>query len=447
MYLCPSKLKNMKKNRIIFTLLALSVSVASMAQTWTLDQCVQYALDNNLQIRQAQQQAQSSEVDQQQAVAALFPSLSFSTQQGWGFQKVETQSYTSFDAQIKNPTYSGSYGLNANVLLFDGGSNWRQVSQSRISHEADLLQTELTANSVQVKIIQAYYQILYAHESVSTNEEIVAVAERELERARVREELGKGTKVDVAQMESQYQQNLYQLVNARNTEASNILALKQLLQLAPDAAFAVDYTDFSTDDVLAILPPVAEVEQLAMAHLPNLRQAELRVRSAELQESIAKGGYWPSVSLNAGVSTGNGNTFKGGFGTQLADHMRENIGVSLSVPILDNRRVRSSVDKARIQHANAVLSQEDTRLQLQNTIASLHLDIQSAQSRYQSAVAKEKSAHESFLMMEERYNVGLESVIDLLTQKNQYLQARQETLQSKYTALLDLCLLKFYTGQ
>lgn len=432
--------------KILTAVAALAITTGLRAQGWTLDQCVSYALDNNIQVMQARHQAESSEVDVKQSMAALFPSLTFNSQQQWGFQKVETQSYTTMDALVKNPNYNGSYSLNANVTLFDGGANWRQLKQSRIGHESDILQAQMTANNVQVQIIQAYYQILYAHESVSTNQEIVAVAERELARTRERQALGKGTKVDVAQMESQYQQNLYQLVNAENTEASNILKLKQLLQLAPDTLFSIDYTAFSTEDVMSPIPTVAEAEALAMANLPNMRQAELKVQQAELQEKIAKGGYWPTVSLNAGVSTSNGNIYKGGFATQIGDHMRENIGLSLSLPILDNRRTRSSVDKARIQLANAVLNHEDARLELQNTIATLHLDTQSAQSRYQSAVANERSARESFEMIEERYNVGLESVIDLLTQKNQYLQARQETLQSKYTALLNLEILKFYTA-
>jgi outer membrane protein len=248
-------------------------------------------------------------------------------------------------------------------------------------------------------------------------------------------------------MESQLQQNTYNLVNARNTEASNILSLKQLLQLSPDADFSINYQDFSDEDVLSIIPSVADAELMALNNLPDVKAAELQTKAAELQTKIAKAGYMPSISLNGGVSSSNGNVYKSDFGTQIKDHLRENIGVSISVPILDNRRTRSAIDRAKIQQSNALLNQENTLLKLQNTIASLHLDILSAQSRYQSAIASEASAKESFEMMEERYNVGLESVIDLLTEKNNYLRAKQETLQSKYTALMDLELLDFYTGQ
>ena len=433
------------------TLIALLLSASSFttiqAQGWSLDDCVKYALENNIQVQQAQNSVESAEADVKSSRAALFPSLSFSSSQSLGFQKVESQSYSTFDAMQKNPTYNGSYNLSANMTLFDGGANWRTLKQSKINKQASELEAQQTANNIQVQIIQAYYQILYAHESVQTNEEIVAVAQRELDRTKAKVDVGKGTKVDVAQMESQLQQNMYNLVTARNTEASNILSLKQLLQLSPDTNFSINYQDFSDEDVLSIIPSVADAEMMALNNLPDVKAAELQTKSAELQTKIAKAGYMPSISLNGGVSSSNGNVYKSDFSTQIKDHMRENVGVSISVPILDNRRTRSSIDRAKIQYSNALLNQENALLKLQNTIASLHLDILSAQSRYQSAIASEASAKESFEMMEERYNVGLESVIDLLTEKNNYLRAKQETLQSKYTALMDLELLDFYTGQ
>ena len=208
--------------RPFITLTALLLSVSSFttvqAQGWSLSDCITYALENNIQVQQAQNSVESAEADVKSSRAALFPSLSFSSSQSLGFQKIESQSYSTFDAMQKNPTYNGSYNLSANMTLFDGGANWRSLKQSKINKQASELEAQQTANNIQVQIIQAYYQILYAHESVQTNEEIVAVAQRELDRTKAKLEVGKGTKVDVAQMESQLQQNTYNLVNARNTE-------------------------------------------------------------------------------------------------------------------------------------------------------------------------------------------------------------------------------------
>lgn len=435
-------------NKILTVLVAsfTAISVSAQEKTWSLSDCIAYARENNISVQQAKLTAESSKVDIKQSKAALFPTLTFSTTQQLGFQKIESQDLATNVTGAKNPTYTGSYGINANVTLFDGGANWRTIKSNKLSHEADELNAEKTANSIELRIIQAYYQILYAHEAVTTNEEIVKVAEKELTRTQELLKVGKGSKVDVAQMESQYQQNQYTLVNARNTEAANILALKQLLQLGTEEDFSIDYVNYGTQDVMGLIPTVEDAQAQALANLPDVKAAEADVQVAELKEKIAAGGYYPTLSLGANITTSNGNTYSGDFSQQVKDHLRETIALTLSVPIWDGYKTRGSVSKARINTANAELALADTRLELNNTIADLHLDIQSAQARYQSAVTSEAAAKESFELMEGRYNVGLESIIDLLTEKNKYLQARQETLQSKYTALLNLRLMDFYTG-
>lgn len=442
---------NKKQKMVVACWLAfaatLPTATLSAQKAWTLADCTAYALEHNIQVQQANNSTESSRVDVKQYREALFPSLTFTTQQNLNFQKVESQSYGSFDSQAKNPTYNGNYGLQASMTLFNGGANWRQLKQSKLAEQASELESEITVNNIQVRLIEAYYQILYAHESVATNEEIVAASERELERAKARMAVGKVSQVEVTQMQSQLEQNRYSLVQAKNTEASNILSLKQLLQLSPDAEFAVDYRSFSTDDVMALIPSVGEAEEAALLNLPNIRAAELKTQSQEMQVKIAQGGYYPTVSLNAGVSTTNSNAFSGSFGSQVKNHLNSSVGVSLQMPIYDRRQTRSQVDKAKIQLANQLLEEENTRLELENTISTLHLDIQAAQARYQSAVVSEESARQSFEIMDERYGVGLESMQDLLTEKNNYLKAKQETLQSKFTALLNQEVLKFYMGR
>lgn len=431
-------------------LMTLSPSLAQ--KKWSLAECISYAKDNNIQVQQAAQSALSSEEDIKTNKAAFFPSLTFSTSHNWYWTQTDNSTITTgtgANSQVEsgtNPTYNGSYNLNLSVTLYDGLSNVNSLKQSKLQHQSDVYSAEMTANSVEIQIIQAYYQILYAHESVLTDEEILKVAERELERTKAQLEVGKCSKLDVAQMESQYQQNYYNLINARNTEASNILTLKQLLQLDTTDDFQIDYQSFSDDDVLAVSPSEEEAQQLALTNLPDMKAAELDVQSAELSVKIAKSAYQPTLSFNAGVSTSNNNMSSDAYGTQMGDNMNESVGLSLSLPIWDGRKTKSAVNKAKIAQTTATLNQADTRLQICNTISTLHLDILSAQARYESAVKSEASAKESFELMEERFNVGLESVIDLLTEKNTYLQARQETLQSKFTSLLNLRLMNFYTG-
>lgn len=433
--------------KITIAILGALISLPAMAQKqWTLNDCIGYAKEHNLQIKQSRNSLESAEVDVKRAKAALFPSLTFSTQQSVGIQKVEFQSYGSFDSKATSTTYTGSYGLQGNVTVFNGGTNWLSIKKSKLSQQAQQLDVDKTEHNVMVNIVKAYYQVLYAHESVLVDEEIVKVSEKELERTKALHSVGKGNKVDVAQMESQLQQNRYTLTQAINAEAENILTLKKILQLDPSAEFTVDYHQFGEDEVLAVTPSLAEIEEMAIAYLPDMKAAELNVKAAEMQVKMEKGGYLPTVSLNAGVTTSNGNTLTGGFGSQLRDHLRGTAGVSVQMPIFDNRGTKSSVEKAKIQHTNSVIEHENTLLELKNTLASLHLDIQSSQSRYKSAVASEEAARQSFEMIDERYAVGLETMLDLLTEKNNYIRAKQETLQSKFNALLNQQLLKCYTG-
>lgn len=438
---------NFRSLTILLSVTMLFAMSASAQRMWTLSDCISYAMEHNLQIQQSQNALRSAEVDVKQSKAALFPSLSFSSQQQLGFQKLESQSYGSFDSKATNPSYSGSYGLQGNVTIYDGGNNWLTVKKNRLTLQTQQLENEKTANDIVIRIIQAYYQVMYAHESVLTNKEIVALSERECERTIARQQAGKGNKVDVAQMESQLQQNRYQLTQAETTEQENILSLKQLLQLAPSGDFSVSFQEYGDNDVLAPVQSLAASEQQALAYLPDMKVADAKVRSAEMQVKMAKTGSMPTVSLNAGVSTSNGNSLGGNFATQIKNHLYGSVGLSLQVPIYDRRSTRSSVEKAQLQLSDTQINQENAQLDLQNTIASLHLDIMSAQSRYRSAVESEKAARLSYEMMNERYGVGLETLIDLLTEKNNYLRAKQETLQSKYMALLNMELLKCYTGQ
>lgn len=435
------------KQLLLLSLLCLQATYSIAQDAWTLSDCINYAMEHNLQILQGRNSLESAEVDVKQAKAALFPSLTFGTQQSLGFQKVESQSYGSFDSKATNPTYNGSYNLQGNVTLYDGGNNWLSIKKSKLAVQTQELDNEKTANDIRVRIIQAYYQVLYAHESVLTNKETVALSEREFARTEARYSAGKGNKVDVAQMESQLQQSRYQLTQAETTEQENILTLKQLLQIAPSASFAIDYKEYGDEAILAPIPSIEESEQQAVSYLPDMKAADMRVKNAEMQIRMAKSGYQPTVSLNAGISTNNGNAIVGSFGNQLKDHLYGTVGLSLQMPIYDKRSTRSQVEKAKIQLTDTQLNHENTLLDLRNTIASLHLDIVSAQSRYRSAVASENAALQSYQMTQERYGVGLETLIDMLTEKNNYLKAKQETLQSKYMALLNIELLKCYTGQ
>ena len=246
-------------------------------------------------------------------------------------------------------------------------------------------------------------------------------------------------------MESQYQSDNYQLVAAQTAEQEAILSLKQLLEL--DTNYVFDVADISNDDTLAPVPDKNEVIQIALSTLPEMKAANTEIQIAKLTKEMATGEYFPTVALKASVGTGHSTISSYNWGRQMSNGLNENIGVSISLPIYSNRQIKSKKERADVSILNSQLNLQATIRDISNTIASLHLDAISAQSRYEAAKANVVSSQESYDLVEEKFNVGMQSLVDLLVEKNNLLNALQEKLQSKYTALLDLRLLDFYMNE
>lgn len=425
-------MKRMYKS-ILTAILAISGGcVWAQSATWSLDSCISYARSNNIQIQKSLLTVEQAKESLKEAKAALFPSLTFAA----------TQSYT-FNNDADN-NYNGNYALNAGVTLFNGGKNRKNIQQQQYLTESDRYNYLYTANNIELSIIKAYYQILYAHESVITNREVVNTSKKQLERSAELFNIGRISKVELAQIQSQYKSDEYQLVLSENTEAQNLLSLRQLLQLAIDAPFGIE---LNTTTALTPIPDKNEVIQIALGTLPELKAAAADIRIAELTQKMAQAEYWPTVNLNASASTGHNSIADYSAGKQMNKNLGEYIGVSVSLPIFDNRSRKTKVNKARIAIKESELTYDNTLLDISNTISQLHLDAVSASARYDAAQASLASAFESYSLVEEKYNLGMQNTVDLLVEKNNYLNALQEQLQAKYSALLDLRLLEFYMNQ
>ncbi len=422
-------------------LLALSLNISLKAQTadtsqdWTLDQCISYALQNNIQILKSGLNIDEAQIDLKESKAQLFPSLTFNTSQNISFEKNDSET----------AIYAGSYNLDASMTIYNGGRNLKTIKQNNLQVENSRYNYLYTANSIELSIIKAYYQILYAKESVKTNQEIVSTSLKQLERSKEMFNVGEISKVDLAQMESQYKSDMYQLVSARTAEQESLLSLKQLLELNVAADFNI--AGIKDEEVLAEVPAQSDIIQTALASLPEMKSANTELKIAQLSKQIASAERIPTVTLRGSIGTGHSSIADYNWGKQMTNGLNENIGVTVSVPILNNRSTKSKKERADISILNSQLNINSTIRDISNTIASLHLDAVSAQSRYEAALANVISSTESYDLVEEKYNIGLQSLVDLLVEKNNYLSAKQEELQSKYTALLDLRLIEFYMNR
>lgn len=416
--------------------LASCLGAQELPERWTLQTCLDYALENNIQVRQSRVSELSGLEDTELAKAQLFPSLSASVSQSF-------VNYPSGDATDNN-SYSGNYNLNANWTLFDGGRRTKEIKRSKLQNEVDKLSTEETEDNIQIAIVQAYLQVMYAMESVRINENTVETAKAERDRAEELYKAGSISSVDLAQLESQYSSDKYQLVVAKNSLDNYKLQLKQLLELDILDEIKLDMPDIAEEHILTPLPDKEIIYMTSLEVMPQIRSSELSIEMAELEKQKAKSSYWPTLSMNAGVGTGHISGTDYNFGNKIWKNFNESIGLTISIPIFANRENKTAYNKAKLALTTSQLDLLNAQKDLLQTVESIYLDAVSAQSQYLSATERLSYIQQSFQLTEEQFFLGMKNTLEMLIEKNNLLTAQQEVLQAKYMAIMNIQLLNIY---
>ena len=404
---------------------------------WTLDECINYAMENNLTLKLSKLKHQSAQEDVMQSKAALFPTLSANTNQGVG--------YSPFDNTAADKAYyNGSYGVNAQWTVWNGGQNTNTVKQNKLTEEQAGLSTDVTANSLQEQITKLYVQILYMSEAIEVNRQSLETSKKNEERGQQMVEVGKMSKADLAQLTAQRASSEYSIVESETQLAKYKLQLKQALDLDAGTAFDVAIPATSDQQALAEIPSLSSVFEAAMAQRPEIKNALLGIESSNLQMKIAKAGALPTVTVNGGVGTSTNSMSSLAWGTQMKNNLDLTASVAVNVPIFDARRTKTNVNKARIAQEQAHVNYDNEQHDLYCTVEELWLDAINNQQKFRSALATVESEQESYNLLSEQFNLGLKNIVELLTGKDKLLTAQQNKLQSKYTTILSQQLLKFY---
>uniref|UniRef100_UPI00349FBE90 TolC family protein n=1 Tax=Alistipes putredinis TaxID=28117 RepID=UPI00349FBE90 len=408
------------------------------SKTWTLQECLDYAYQNNIQVRQSRNNQLSGIEDTKQAKAALFPSLVAST----------TQSYTNYPSSevTDNNSYTGTYGITAGMTIFEGGKLRTEVKRQKVQNQMDALSVEESVNDIRIAIVQAYMQCLYAADAVRINRSTAEASKAQRDRAEEMLRAGSISRVDFAQLQSQYSSDEYQVVVASSTLDNYKLQLKQLLELDIMEEMNPAVPGVKEENVLKALPSKDEVYATALKVMPQIRRGELGIEAAKLEEKSARAGFFPSISLSASVGTGHmsNNDFESG--SQIWNRFNENVGLTLNIPIFSNRKNRTAVNKAKIALNDSYLEWTSLQKELLRNVESAYLDAVSAQAQYLSAREKEKYARESYELTSEQFRVGVKNTVELITAQNEYSAAQQQVLQAKYLTLLSIELLNIYQG-
>lgn len=443
----------MKQRTLCFiTILAAASGLYAQeaSKQWSLQDCINYALEKNIKLQQDKIALEESDVDVKTAKASLFPSLSFNT--GHNVinrpyqQNSSTVSGTEIISSDNKTTYNGNYSLSAQWTLWNGGRRLNNIKQQKTARDIASLSVTETENMLQEEITKLFVQILYADESVKINKSTLETSEANFKRGEELFKEGSISKADLAQLESQVGNDKYQLVTSESTLRNYKLQLKQLLELDGTDEMTLALPTLSDEQVMKVLPSQADVYQTALTTRPEIQSGQLSIDNAKLSIKTAKAGYMPTISLSASSSSTTNSASTNNWAQQMKYGWNNMIGVSLSIPIFDNRQNKSNVQKAKLQYSNSQLNLATKQKELYSTVETLWFDALNAQQQYAAADTKLKSSQTSYDMVSEQFTLGMKNTVELLTEKNNLQSAQQQRLQAKYMAVLDRALLDFYAG-
>ena len=442
------------KHYLITTALLFDIYMLSAQErsTWSLQDCIDYATEHNIQLQKSKVTEQQGSLDLSQKKAELFPSLSFSTSQNLSYRPLQESASNIVTDGIANSstnklTENGSYGLNASWTIWNGGANRKNVKEQKIQNEISSRNTQQTANSIQEQITQLYIQILYSIEAKKVNEELLKTAESQFERGKEMYNEGQISKADLAQLEAQVSSSRYDIVATQSQIANYTRQLKDLLELGGTDNFQINQLSLDDETALHPIPDEMEVYEKALELRPEIKAGKLSIEAADLNIDIAKAGYHPTISLNAGIGDSHYSGSRETAGEQLKQNLNASLGFTLSIPIFDNKKNQTNVKKAKLNKLDSELSLIDLQQQLYSTIDSYWVNANSSQQNFIAAQAKVKSAAISYELLNEQFKNGLKNIVELMTGRDQLLTAQQDKLQSKYTTILNAQLLKFYQGE
>lgn len=428
-------------------------SIDVMAQQWTLRDCIEYALANNISLKKTKLQEYSAIEDIKQSQAELLPSLSFSTSQNGTYRPWPEEGKATVDngyvqSSVDKVYYSGAYSVSGNWTVWNGGRNTKTIKLNKLTAEQARLDSAETANSIQEQIAQLYVQILYSNDAINVCKESLETSRKNEERGKEMFDVGKLSKADLAQLTAQRAQDEYNIVEAESNMRNYKRQLKQVLQIADDKEFDIVIPETTDEMALKKIPALNDVYASTLTIRPEIKNAKLGIESSELSIKIAKAQRLPTIGLNAGVSTNTTSMSDNAWGTQLKNNVNVGAGFTVSIPLFDNRASKTAVNKAKIQKENYLLELQDKQTTLYSTVENYWLQAVTNQNKFKAAKVSTESARASYELLSEQFAQGLKNIVELMTGKNNLLTAQQNELQSKYLAILNIDMLRFYeTGE
>ncbi|HEY4323982.1 MAG TPA: TolC family protein [Mucilaginibacter sp.] len=408
---------------------------------WDLQTCIDYAKRNNLQLNTLRYSQQTSQQQYYLSKAAVLPNLTGNIGQTVGHGNVQNLATGHYQSQFIS---SGSYGVNSSWTLYQGGYLKSDIQQKNLSVESANLNAIAQENDMTLQITQYYLNILLDKESIVYQENVVSTSQAQLDQAERRLTAGSIARKDVAQFRSQLANDKYNLITSQNAKRQDLLTLKQVLELQSSVTF--DIVEPDTIVSRKAIPTLDEVRGFALQNRPEVKNGQVQVDIANLDLTKAKSGYKPTIMATGslGSSYSNGNQ---GYFTQLDNAFSQQLGLSMSIPILTRRQNKTNVEEAKINIDQARINFMDTRNTLALNVEKYYINAVNAENQFSAAEEAFKYNQETYRIANEQLKLGVSNMVDFLQQKVLYTQALQQFIQAKYNAALTIEIYEFYNGQ
>ncbi|MEH1007929.1 MULTISPECIES: TolC family protein [unclassified Winogradskyella] len=437
----------MKQFFIIIMLLVTQVTLSQDSNSepsklWTLEECLQYALENNITIKDAALNYEQAAVNFSKAKSSRLPNLYGSASETFSNGNSIDPITSDF---VSEQIYSTNVSLNSSVTLFQGNQINNQIAQNALLVNQSVFLKEETKNNIILSILENYLQILYAKEGITIAENNVLASEKELERAKARLDAGTIALSDYTEAQSQAATNKYAVITAKNTYQQYIIALKQLLELDPTQDIEIE-TLGDNDNYIALELDKLAIYNKALGILPEINASKIGIQLSEKELDIAKGAYLPTLSLVSSLGSGYTSINDNNFSDQFNVNFNQRIGLSLNIPIFNRNQTKAAVQSAQISIEKAQINQQQTEKEVYKKVETAYQNAVSAQEQLIAAEASKAAAEQSYNLAQKKYELGGLSTTDLVISQNTYTNAQQNYLQAKYLSILYHQLLQFYQG-
>ncbi len=439
----------MKKLLIfIFSALFISQGIAfSQQKIWTLQECIKYAIDNNIQIKQQVIQTKVQQNSLDLAKLHLLPTLNGQASAGYSFGRALDQNSYQFFNQTLQSDY---FYLGGSTPVFSGLQNYNTIQKNKYLVLASQQDLQNISDNVALNVALAYLQILLNKELVAANENQVDISRQQIEKTQKLVDAGSVAKGNLLQIESQAAQEELALINTTNQLETSYLTLTQLLELSTPENFEINVPEINVDPNTIISGNINDIYNIAINNRPEIKSSEMKLTASQYDLKIAKGGRSPQFTLNHNFNTrytyvANQPALQS-FKEQLKNNQSSGINLSMSIPILNGWQVSKNIANSKLSMENYQYALDGTKKQLYKNIQQAYTDAVASLKKYNASLKAVASAEESFRYTEQKFNVGLVAPVDYNAAKTQLLNAQSDMSQAKYEFIFKTKVLDFYKG-